>query len=490
MSNGNAAVALERNLRRKVQAWRRSLYDLVLYFLPSEYGGVDLTDLGIMCGNTRESLEKAKGIARKAGFSADHPAFDVDGDGATTSWDVEAWLDDPSRSTVPNVDEEGAGAWDFDYGVTNGDRLMQEEYLRGELQRLRAMEMDLLHECLAGEFDKVGSIERILPRFPEDGARRRTSEFLGRAQRREGWPLAAALAAIGLGTARGSLILVGYAWHLLRGRWTQHGASEVDAAVQAAEALREASLGRWPLYNDLRRFGDQWDSSKNCPMEPPRVGTGPMRLIEDARRWGRALLDPFTRWFFCGSLLAPRVHDAAITTWWRRAMAAVNAGRLRTGAPYPVRLTRVAPVPGFSDDEEDPARVKGGVAASGKGVLVAGTTGQNGTTNGIASIPITKPADVAFGLMLEERPVPWEILKDLSGAALARVLAHNQRLGIREDLAAERAKGRVPPWTEYLTPSERGDLDEGRLTEAQGRALAADRGYSEPATKTAVSAAH
>ncbi len=78
--------------------------------------------------------------------------------------------------------------------------------------------------------------------------------------------------------------------------------------------------------------------------------------------------------------------------------------------------------------------------------------------------------------MAAERPVPWEVLKELSGEALARVLAHNQRLGIRKEILAQIAAGRTPHWTECLTPSERGDLEEGRLTEAQARALAAERG--------------
>ena len=56
------------------------------------------------------------------------------------------------------------------------------------------------------------------------------------------------------------------------------------------------------------------------------------------------------------------------------------------------------------------------------------------------------------------------------------MLAHNQRLGIRKDIEAQIAAGRTPRWTEALTASERGDMDEGRLTEAQARALAADRG--------------
>ncbi len=482
----NEAVVAEKSLRRKIQAWRRALFEMVLCFLPAEYGGIDLTDLGIMCGNTRESLEKAKAIARKSGFSAEHPGFDVDGDGATTSWDIEAWLNDTSRSTVPEMGCWGEGGCSFDYGVTNGDRLMQEEYLLGELQRLRAMEMDLLHEALAGEFDKVGALDRQLRRVPEDLARLRTREFLGRAQQHDGWPLAAALATIGIGSGT-AIVAVGYAWQLLRGGWTQHGASEVDAAVQGAEALREQSLVRWPLYNDLRRFGDQWESTKNCPLDPPRSGTGPMRLIEDVHRWGRALLDPFTRFFFCGSLLAPRVHDAAVTTWWRRAIAAVNAGRLKVGRAYPVRLTQVAPVARFSDDETGPVR--------------KGTTGQNGTTNGIAKRP-TAPAteaalmsggvvagvaaasEAAFRLMAEDRPVPWEVLKDLEGPALARVLAHNQSLGIRKRMEAEIAAGRKPAWTEYLDPSERGDVDEGRLSEEKGRALAASRGYREQAVTT------
>ena len=166
MANGNA-VAAEKNLRRKVQAWRQALHGLLLYFLPHEYGGVDLTDLGIMCGNTKESLEKAKGIARKSVFSAEHPGFDIDGDGATTSWDVEAWLNDTSRSTVPEMGCWGEAGCSFDYGVTNGDRLMQEEFLLGELQRLRMMELDILHEASRGV--RVGAANRVLRPFLRRG---------------------------------------------------------------------------------------------------------------------------------------------------------------------------------------------------------------------------------------------------------------------------------------------------------------------------------
>ena len=92
-----------------------------------------LGDLGIMCGNTNESLTQAKPIARYSGFSDQVPAFDVDGDDATTSWDVEARLEDPSRPPVPDLTCRGEGGCSFDYGVTIGDRIMQEEYLRCEI---------------------------------------------------------------------------------------------------------------------------------------------------------------------------------------------------------------------------------------------------------------------------------------------------------------------------------------------------------------------
>lgn len=355
--------AAEKNLRRKVRAWREALRDLVLYFLTPEYGGVDMTDLGVMCGNTNESLAKAKEIARRSGFSPEVPAFDVDGDGATTSWDVEAWLDDPSRSPVPDITCRGEGGCSFDYGVTNGDRVMQEEFLRGELQRLRAMEADLLHEMLAGEFDKVGTLDRDLRPIREDLARARTEEFLGRAQRQDGWPAAAAIAAIGLARGTPGVQLVGYAWQLLRGGWTPKGVATIDAGVQAAEAQRPVSLARWPLWNDLRRFGDRWRSDANSPDEAPVVDDGPAGLVERVHRWGRALADPFTRWFFGGALLAPLLHDAAVLTWWRRAVADADSGRAKPGRPMSVRLTRVAPVPGFSDDEGELAIPKGGTAS-------------------------------------------------------------------------------------------------------------------------------
>ncbi len=346
--------AAEKNLRRKVRAWREALRDLVLYFLPPEYGGADMTDLGIMCGNTMESLAKAKEIARRSGFSPEVPAFDVDGDGATTSWDVEAWLDDPSRSPVPELSCRGEGGCSFDYGVTNGDRIMQEEYLRGELQRLRAMEADLLHEMLAGEFDKVGTLDRDLRPMRENLALARTEEFLGRAGRRDGWPAAAALAAIGVARGAAGVLLVGYAWQVLRGGWTPKGVVAIDAGVQAAEAQRTLSLQRWPLWNDLRRFGDRWKKDANCPDEAPVIDDGPSGLVERVHRWGRALADPFTRWFFGGALLAPMVHDAAVLTWWRRAVSDADSGKAKPGRPVAVRLTRIAPVPGFSDDEGEP----------------------------------------------------------------------------------------------------------------------------------------
>mgnify|MGYP001577514142 CR=1 FL=1 len=272
----------------------------------------------------------------------------------------------------------------------------------------------------------------------------------------------------------------------------------VSAGVQAAEAHRSLSLDRWPLYNDLRRFGDRWRKDSNCPDEAPIADDGPASLVERVHRWGRALADPFTRWFFGGALLAPVVHDAAILTWWRRAVSDADGGKAKPGRPMPVRLTRVAPVPGFSDDEQEapPRTLAREAMPPGKLALpasqlalpaprvlsapAASTPSAAGAPRGVVppAPPPAKPAeDAAFRLKAEERPVPWDVLKDLSGAALARVLAHNQRLGITEMLAAERAKGRVPHWTEYLTASERGDMDEGRLTEAQARALAAERGY-------------
>ncbi len=476
----NDAAVAEKNLRRKIQAWRRALYELVLYFLPPEFGGVGLGDLGIMCGNTNESLEKAKAIARKSGFSEKNPGFDVDGDGATTSWDIEAWLDDPSRSTVPRTDEEGSGGWDFDYGVTNGDRLMQEEYLRGELQRLRVMEMDLLHEALAGEFDKVGAVLRPAR---EEVSHSRTREFLARALGHDGWPAAAAIAAVGA-AAGGGVVLVGYGWQVLRGGWTLAGASDVDAGVQASEAQRGRALDRAHLWNDLRRFGDRWQKDSNAPDQPPIHDDGPTGLVERVHRWSRALAEPFTRFFFCGSLLAPLVHDAAVLTWWRRVIADIDRGRLKPGRPSPVRLTRVAPVAAFSDDPPatdappskgvamPPPRVPSAPAAS--------TPSAAGAPRGVPAAPppvaAPSPEKTAQRLIAAEQPVPWDVLKDLSGESLAGVLAHNQRLGIRNDIEAQIAAGRTPRWTEALTASERGDMDEGRLTETQARALAADRG--------------
>ncbi len=309
MANGSAA---EKNLRRKVQAWRQGLHDLVLYFLPHEYGGVDLTDLGIMCGNTKDSLAKAKEVARRSGFSPEMPGFDVDGDGATTSWDVEAWLDDSSRSPVPEMTCWGEGGCSFNYGVTNGDRYVQEEFLRGELQRLRAMEADLLHEILAGEFDKVGSLDR--------------------SRQREGWPAAAALAAIGAARGGVGVLLVGYAWQVLRGGWTTKGIEAVDAAVQAAEALRTASLARAPFVCDFRRFGDRWQKDANCPDEAPLTDDDPSgrigkhkrpRLCDAASPCAVHVLDKEGK---AVALMAPWGHTPS---WRRKSARSSNRKNLR-----------------------------------------------------------------------------------------------------------------------------------------------------------------
>ncbi|GEM_PF-4433424 len=173
----------------------------------------------------------------------------------------------------------------------------------------------------------------------------------------------------------------------------------MDAAVQAAEALRTASLARAPVVCDLRRFGDRWQKDANCPDEAPLIDDGPSGLVERVHRWSRALADPFTRWLIGGSVLAPVIHDAAILTWWRRVVADADHGTLKPGRPATVRLTRIAPVPAFSDDEE--ATPPNRLATPAPRVLsapAASTPSAAGAPRGAAVPPVPGPAPRPAGV--------------------------------------------------------------------------------------------